>query len=116
MDAALWRTQWLRAHTTEMDAEHLAISERACAAHVTWATQQVHGLHEAFEQELSLLKQGIYPPSVRVAMLTMQQMEEPSADMAAAIVETDEEGDPRRVVVVLNLVPVLSPMPRVADG
>jgi electron transfer flavoprotein-quinone oxidoreductase len=115
MDSALWRAAWLRAHLKEEDNVHAELAQAACDQFVAHATAQIHRLHEEFQRELSLLKQGLYPPEVRAAFLSLQAAEgrkpKPPRQPPAHNVTR-----PMRVVVVLDIEPVLSPRPRVVCG
>ncbi|HUJ11407.1 MAG TPA: acyl-CoA dehydrogenase family protein [Verrucomicrobiae bacterium] len=112
MDSALWRSTWL--HMKNTDADRKSFAHDACESYAEYAFREVERLQNEFQRDFSLLKQGLYPPDVRVAQLALQA-------------EEDTEKEPRRlpahritrqmqVAVVLNVTPVLSPRPRVVNG
>ena len=126
MDSALWRTFWVRenyqhksydSHIEGMkdpDLKRCTFVESTCSYYVEYAWREIEFLHEEFERDLLLLKQGLYPPDVRVAQLALQAQE-----------EHEEEPRPKpahrvagslHVLVVLNIAPVLSPRPRIVNG
>jgi len=133
MDSTIWRTKWLKsvvlseekslsrsAQTTEIlrpaqgDELHRGFAEQSCQAYLDYAAGEVERLHEEFERDFALLKQGLYPPEVRVAQLALQaednRASEPRVRAAHRVT------NPLHVLVVLNIVPVLSPRPRVVNG
>ncbi len=114
MDSTLWRTQWLRTHTQAEDRAHLDLAETCCASAVEQASRQARRLHEEFDRELLLLQQGLYPPVVRTAFLALQIQE--TKKRAEQPAPHHHVTQPLRIVVALNVVPVLSPRPRVIDG
>ena len=111
MDSARWRTEWLRKNSTETDALHRQLAETMCEQYVDFARGETQRLHEEFERELELLKEGLYQPTVRAATLALQAVEH--AKPAHARIELPSAS---HFVVVANVVPVLSPQPRVYDG
>jgi electron transfer flavoprotein-quinone oxidoreductase len=133
IDSTVWRTTWLRSvilsevknpsrspetaetlRSDQGDTVHLAIAENACQAYLDYAKREIERLHEEFERDLLLLKQGLYPPDIRVAQLSLQTHEghETERRSRPALCVTH----PLHVLVVLNVVPVLSPRPRVMNG
>jgi electron transfer flavoprotein-quinone oxidoreductase len=112
IDSVQWRVEWLRQHTGEADADHRAFAEQTAAVYVEFARREIDRLHAEFEREFALLKEGLYPPAIRIAMLALQVEENrpkpapPPLELPAA----------RRIAVVVSVAPVLSPQPRVADG
>ncbi|HTS16236.1 MAG TPA: acyl-CoA dehydrogenase family protein [Verrucomicrobiae bacterium] len=112
MDSAAWRTNWLDVHTSDVDRQSFArFSSEAYAEH---AFHEIERLHDEFERDFALLKQGLYPPEVRVAQLALQAKEEREA--AQTVRPAHRITRPTHVLVVLNVVPVLSPRPRVING
>lgn len=119
MDSTLWRTDWLRRtvgdDAPKADRTHRRLAEQAESNYLAHAQKQIRQLHDEFERDLALLKQGLYPPVVRTAFLALQAEEgrkqkplhRPPAHKVSQLLHT---------LVVLNVVPVLSPRPRVADG
>ena len=79
-----------------------------------YAWREIERLHEEFEHDLLLLKQGLYPPDIRVAQLSLQAHED--RDTEHRIRPAHHVTNPLHVLVVLNVVPVLSPRPRVING
>ncbi len=114
MDSALWRTEWLRRNTTDADAPHRQIAESACTGYLDLARQQIDRLQAEFERDFTLLKQGLYPPEIRVAMLALQDAEEKPASLRQPPAHLTTA--PQHTIVVMNVVPVLSPKPRVMGG
>jgi len=104
IDSAQWRTEWLKKNTGAADATHRQLAEESCARYVEFARAEIERLHTEFTCDFELLKQGLYPPSVRIAMLAAQHQ---------PVVAHREEG---RTVVVANITPLISPIPRVSDG
>jgi electron transfer flavoprotein-quinone oxidoreductase len=114
MDSTLWRTEWLKRSCAEPDAAHRVFAERACQTYLEHAKSEMAGLHAEFDRDFALLKQGLYPPEVRVAFLALQaadDRQEPAQRLPAHRVT-----HPVHVLVVLNIVPVLSPLPRIVNG
>ncbi len=96
------------------DLLHLQIAEQACAAYIEHAQREVGRLHEEFERDFALLKQGLYPPEVRVAQLALQAEEAKKKEPRRA--PAHRVTRPLHVLVVLNVAPILSPRPRVVNG
>jgi electron transfer flavoprotein alpha subunit/electron transfer flavoprotein alpha/beta subunit len=63
---------------------------------------------------MALLLQGLYPPAIRVAMLSLQDQETREARDLNPVPHNPCR--PMRIVAVLEVAPVLSPRPRVIDG
>ena len=112
MDSAVWRTFWLETNRTDADRRWFA--HRACEAYAEHAWREVDRLNEEFARDLSLLKQGLYPPEIRVGQLALQAQEGRKAERRARPVHRITH--PLHVLVVLTVAPVLSPQPRVVDG
>ncbi len=112
MDSALWRSVWLDSNNT--DADRKSFAHNACENYAEYAFREVERLHEEFERDLLLLKQGLYPPDVRVAQLSLQAHEGRETEHHAR--PAHRVTHPLHVLVVLNIVPVLSPRPRVING
>jgi electron transfer flavoprotein-quinone oxidoreductase len=112
MDSAAWRTNWLDVNTRDIDRQFFA--HDATEAYAEFAWREVERLHEEFERDLLLLKQGLYPPDIRVAQLSLQAHEGREAEHVTR--PTHRVTSPLHVLVVLNIVPVLSPRPRVING
>jgi len=106
LDAATWRTEWLRS-VTPADSAHRQIAEECCARYTEHATAELQRLQAEFDRDFALLKQGLYPPEIRVAQLALWE----AAPGSASVVKPTGHA-----VVVMNVVPVLSPQPHVADG
>jgi electron transfer flavoprotein-quinone oxidoreductase len=119
MDSTLWRTGWLRRivgdDAPEADRTHRRLAEQAASNYLAHSQNQIRQLHEEFERELALLKQGLYPPVVRTAFLALQA-EEGHKQKPARAIPAHKISQPLHVLAVLNVVPVLSPRPRVVDG
>jgi len=113
MDSARWRTEWLQKNTTHADAQHRQLAETMFDRYVEFARGEIQRLHEEFEREFELLKQGSYPPQVRVAFLALQAEETHKKHRDSPRLSLSK---PMHIVVVANVVPVLSPRPRVDDG
>jgi electron transfer flavoprotein alpha subunit/electron transfer flavoprotein alpha/beta subunit len=126
MDSALWRTFWVRdnyqyksyedpvAGMADPDSKHERFSQYACEGYFEHASREIECLHEEFERDLLLLKQGFYPPDIRVAQLSLQAHEERETEHVTR--PAHRITHPLHVLVVLNIVPVLSPRPRVING
>ncbi len=129
LDSVRYRTQWLRSvirsdandsssPTTETlrfaqgDRLHLEMAEQAAARFEEFARAEIQRLHTEFQQDFELLRQGLYPPSVRVAMLALQETEQKKPSPAAPV----ELPAASHIAVALNIAPVLSPRPRVSNG
>ncbi len=124
MDSAVWRKVWVRENyqykkspiegTYDPDFKHSRFAEQACDDYIEYAWREIERLDEEFGRDLTLLKQGLYPPDVRVAQLALQaheeREEEPRPHPAHRVTR------PLHVLVVLNIAPVLSPLPRIVDG
>ncbi len=120
MDSAAWRNLWVRGNHDSMpvlsdpDSLHSYFTEDACAGYFDYASREIHQLDEEFERDLTILKQGLYPPDIRVAQLALQTEEEheeqPSPKPAHRVTR------PFHVLAVLNIVPILSPLPRIVNG
>jgi electron transfer flavoprotein-quinone oxidoreductase len=114
MDSARWRTEWLKQNCSDIDASHRAFAEQSCQAYLDYAKHKVERLHEEFERDFMLLKQGLYPPEIRVAQLALQAEEGREVKQDAR--PAHRVMQPMHVLVVLNVIPVLSPRPRVING
>ena len=112
MDSATWRTHWLDANTHDSDRQFFAHS--ASEAYTEYAWREVERLHEEFERDLLLLKQGLYPPDIRVAQLALQAQEGRKVEQRTP--PAHRVTHPLHVLVVLNVAPILSPRPRVLNG
>jgi electron transfer flavoprotein-quinone oxidoreductase len=114
MDSAISRALWLRGHWREEDGEHIVLAEHLCESYFDHAWREIERLDEEFGQSLAILKEGLYPPEVRVAQLALQvdeaKKKEPRQIPAHRVTQ------PLHVMVVLNIAPVLSPHPRVVNG
>src|ERR1035438_39903 len=75
MDSTLWRTQWLKQNCADSDAPHRSFSERACGGYLDHAKSEMEHLLAEFDRDFTLLKQGLYPPEVRVAFLALQAVD-----------------------------------------
>jgi alkylation response protein AidB-like acyl-CoA dehydrogenase/flavin-dependent dehydrogenase/electron transfer flavoprotein alpha subunit/electron transfer flavoprotein alpha/beta subunit/ferredoxin-like protein FixX len=114
MDSTLWRTEWLKRNCTDSDAPHCSFAERASQTYLDYARSEMERLHTEFDRDFALLKQGLYPPEVRVAFLALETEEEQSEPLRQ--IPTHRVTNPLHVLVVLNIVPVLSPHPRIVNG
>ncbi|HVM62355.1 MAG TPA: acyl-CoA dehydrogenase family protein [Verrucomicrobiae bacterium] len=133
MDSAVWRTFWVRdnyqhksyddpvtgkrdpiAAMADPDLKHWGFAKYACEDYIAGATREIERLHDEFERDLALLKQGLYPPEVRVAQLALQAEEERESETRVS--PAHRVTDPLHALVVLNVAPVLSPRPRVING
>ncbi len=112
LDSVRWRTEWLRANAGEADAQHRRIAEEACARYEEFTRAELQRLHEDFQRDFALLKRGLYPPEIRVAMLALQEAERKKS----AVRETVALPAAKHITVVISVAPVLSPRPRVSDG
>jgi len=112
MDSALWRSVWL--DTNNADADHKAFAHRACENYAEYAFREIERLQEEFERDLSQLKRGLYPPEIRVAQLALQAQEGRKVEQRSR--PAHRVTSPLHVLVVLNVVPILSPRPRVVNG
>lgn len=112
LDSALARMYWLRQNTA--DAGRREFAERSSEAYAEYAWREIDRLNEEFERDLLLLKQGLYPPDIRVAQLSLQAQEERETE--SHVRAAHRITNPLHVLVVLNVVPVLSPRPRVING
>lgn len=104
IDSVEWRTDWLRKNTGAADATHREIAEAACARYVEFARAEIQRLHVEFAGDMELLKQGLYPPAIWIAMLATQH---------PPVVLPRLTG---RTIIVANVMPVISPIPRVVAG
>ncbi len=112
MDSARWRTQWLTKNTTAVDSPHRQLAEVAYDRYCDCAQREIQRLLSEFDRDCALLKQGLYPPEIRVAMLALQEAEhKPALAPQPAILPPAQH-----IVVVANVVPALSPRPRVVEG
>ncbi|HXI85780.1 MAG TPA: acyl-CoA dehydrogenase family protein [Verrucomicrobiae bacterium] len=114
MDSTLWRTEWLKQNCTESDAAHRTFAERSSQAYLDYAKKEIERLHGEFDRDFALLKQGLYPPEVRVAFLALEAAEEKTETSQAAPIH--RVTSPLHILVVLNIIPVLSPLPRIVNG
>jgi electron transfer flavoprotein-quinone oxidoreductase len=136
MDSTLWRTPWIRNNvqiktdspiatsadfqaltrdiSSDLDFTHCSLAEKFCAAYMEDAWGEIQRFSDGFERDLSLLKQGLYPPDVRVAQLALQANEDYEQEHRAR--PAHRVTSPLHVLVVLNIVPVLSPHPRIMNG
>ena len=112
MDSAAWRTHWLDISTQDVDRQSFA--HFATEAYAEYAWREIERLHEEFERDLALLKQGLYPPGVRVAQLSLQTQE--GRKVEQRLRPAHRVTQPLHVLVVLNVAPILSPRPRVLNG
>ena len=112
MDSAAWRTHWLDVNTQDLDRQFFA--HDATEAYTEFAWREVDRLQKEFERDLLLLKQGLYPPDIRVAQLSLQAREGRETEHHARPAHRVTQA--LHVLVVLNVVPVLSPRPRVVNG
>jgi alkylation response protein AidB-like acyl-CoA dehydrogenase/electron transfer flavoprotein alpha subunit len=113
IDSSRWRTEWLRNNTTDADVQHRQLAETMSDRYVEFARGEIQRLHEEFEREFELLKQGMYPPQVRAAFLALQAEETHNKHGDSPRLNISK---PSHLVVVANVVPVLSPQPRVSGG
>jgi electron transfer flavoprotein-quinone oxidoreductase len=114
MDSAAWRTHWLGPNTQPLDSQYFNIARSSTEAYTEYAWREIERLHEEFERDLLLLKQGLYPPDVRVAQLALQAQEKREEGRRPQ--PAHRVTGPIHVLVVLNVTPVLSPLPRIANG
>jgi electron transfer flavoprotein-quinone oxidoreductase len=114
MDSALWRNLWLRPDLEKENFDHGYFAKCSCKAYVDHAWLQIQRLDEEFGRDLVLLKQGLYPPEIRVAQLALQAQEGRKAERRTR--PSHRVTHPLHVLVVLNVAPVLSPRPRVVNG
>jgi electron transfer flavoprotein-quinone oxidoreductase len=114
MDSVRWRTEWLKQNCSDADVSRRAFAEQSCQAYLDYARREIERLHEEFERDFALLKQGLYPPEVRVAQLALQAEESRESDHRDR--PAHRVTNPLHVLVVLNIMPVLSPHPRVVNG
>jgi electron transfer flavoprotein-quinone oxidoreductase len=112
MDSAIWRSAWLDMQNT--DADRTSFAHDACQSYSEYAFREIQRLHEEFERDFTLLKQGLYPPEVRVAQLALQAAE--NRESEPRLRPAHRLTGPWHVLVALNIVPVLSPHPRVVNG
>jgi electron transfer flavoprotein alpha subunit/electron transfer flavoprotein alpha/beta subunit len=114
MDSTLWRTEWLKRNCGDSDVLRRDFAERACQAYSDYAKSEVNRLHSEFDRDFVLLKQGLYPPEVRVAFLALEAGEEKSEPLRKT--PAYEVTGALHVLVVSNIVPILSPHPRIVNG
>jgi electron transfer flavoprotein-quinone oxidoreductase len=114
MDSARWRSEWLKQNTSEADASHRAFAEQSCKDYLDFAKHEIERLQSEFEHDFIVLKQGLYPPNIRVAQLSLQAHEGRETEHRTR--PAHRIAHPLHVLVVLNIVPVLSPRPRVING
>ena len=114
MDSARWRTNWLKQYGSDADASYCTFAEQSCQAYLDFAKQEIERLQSEFEHDFTILKQGLYPPDIRVAQLSLQAHEDRETERH--IRPAHRVTHPLHVLVVLNVVPVLSPRPRVVNG
>jgi electron transfer flavoprotein-quinone oxidoreductase len=114
MDSTLWRTQWLKQNCAETDTAHHAFAERACQAYLDHAKSEIERLHTGFDRDFTLLKQGFYPPEVRTAFLALETADDQSEPLRPT--PGHKVTRALHVLVVLNIVPALSPLPRIVNG
>ncbi len=110
LESTAWRTEWLKS-VTPAGSVHRQIAEEACAGYADHAAAEIDRLHGEFERDFALLKQGLYPPEIRVAQLSMWESPAERADCSRAC-----QARPQRTIVVMNVTPVLSSHPRVMEG
>ena len=110
LESTAWRTEWLKS-VTPAGSVHRQIAEEACAGYADHAAAEIDRLHGEFERDFALLKQGLYPPEIRVAQLSMWESPAERADCSRAC-----QARPQRTIEVMNVTPVLSPHPRVMEG
>ena len=96
------------------DLLHLQFAEQSCEAYFDYAWRKIQRLDEEFERHLTLLKQGLYPPEIRVAQLALQAHEERKTEPRQS--PAHRVTQPLHVLAVLNVAPILSPRPRVVNG
>jgi electron transfer flavoprotein-quinone oxidoreductase len=114
VDSALWRTKWLKQNCADTDASHRTFAEQSCQAYLECAKREIERLQSEFEHDFAILKQGLYPPDIRVAQLSLQAHEGRETEHRTR--PAHRVTHPLHVLVVLNVVPVLSPRPRVVNG
>jgi alkylation response protein AidB-like acyl-CoA dehydrogenase/flavin-dependent dehydrogenase/electron transfer flavoprotein alpha subunit/electron transfer flavoprotein alpha/beta subunit/ferredoxin-like protein FixX len=126
MDSAVWRKLWVRENyqykdygsplegMKDPDFKHECFTDRACDDYIEYAWREIERLEEEFGRDLTLLKQGLYPPDIRVAQLALQAGEE--REEQPCLRPAHRVTGPLHVLVVLNIAPVLSPRPRVVNG
>ena len=114
MDSARWRTEWLKQSASDTDTTHRRFAEQSCQAYLDYAKREIERLQSEFEHDFTNLKQGLYPPDIRVAQLSLQAHEERETEHRAR--PAHRVTHPLHVLVVLNVAPVLSPRPRVING
>ena len=102
------------ARSAQDDSLHLAMAEGSCEDFTAHAAAEITRLHTEFERDLLLLKQGLYPPDIRVAQLALQAQEGRKGEQRAR--PAHRVTRPLHVLVVLNVAPVLSPRPRIVNG
>ncbi len=112
MDSAIWRMVWMEIN--RVDTKRAIFTQRSCEAYAEYAWREIDRLNEEFERDLLLLKQGLYPPDIRVAQLSLQAHED--RDTEHHIRPAHCVTHPLHVLVVQNVAPVLSPRPRVING
>jgi len=114
MDSSAWRTNWLDVNVRDEIDRQRVLPFIAFKAYAERAWREIERLYDEFERDLTLLKQGLYPPDIRVAQLALQAEEgrepEPRARPAHRVTH------PLHVLVVLNIAPVLSARARVVNG
>ncbi len=126
MDSTAWRALWTRQNykaapgddlvtrMSDPDYNRLVFAEQASADYFDYAIREIEQLDEEFQRDLALLKQGLYPPDIRVAQLSLQAQE--GRKVEQRLRPAHRVTRPLHVLVVLNVVPILSPRPRVIDG
>ncbi len=114
MDSARWRTNWLKQYGSDADASYCTFAKQSCQAYLDFTKQEIERLQSEFEHDFTILKQGLYPPDIRVAQLSLQAHEDRETERH--IRPAHRVTHPLHVLVVLNVVPVLSPRPRVVNG
>lgn len=133
MDSTAWRTLWVRenyqhkdykdpatgeddviAGMADPDFKHERFADTTSDYYAEYAWREIDRLNDNFEHDLTLLKQGLYPPDIRVAQLSLQVHEDRETEQH--IRPAHRATRPLHVLVVLNVAPVLSPRPRVING
>jgi alkylation response protein AidB-like acyl-CoA dehydrogenase/electron transfer flavoprotein alpha subunit len=131
MEATLGRTQWLLTNIADgapaEDVRHRELALQTAVNYCERASQEVKSLDDALQKEFALLKQGIYPPNIRVATLVFEEHEHPES-VAALLRSANKPPETQvpalrrsaatslTIAVLLKPVPLLSPRPHVRDG
>jgi electron transfer flavoprotein-quinone oxidoreductase len=112
LDSIRWRTEWLRNNTVDADAQRRTIAEELAARYEDFVRAEIQRLHTEFERDFGLLRQGFYPPEVRIAMLALQEEEEKKPKLQREV----DLPLASHIVVAMNVLPGISPQARVSNG